>query len=281
MAKAIYAAILAYLFLGGPALAAEPIRVMTFNIRFGTAPDGENAWPHRRDLLIKVIREADPDLLGLQEALRSQLDQLVDELPQYVPVGVGREADGQGEYSAILFRRGRFDLAAAETFWLSDSPTVPGSRTWGNALSRICTWARFLDRTNGQRIWVFNTHWDHQSQPARLESGRLIARRIKELASEEPVVVMGDFNAGEDNAAIAALTENGRLLEDTFRKLHPDKTQAGTFHGFSGNPGKEKIDAVFIRGPWQTSEAQIVDAHEGDRYPSDHFPVTATISLAP
>lgn len=258
---------------------AEPIRAMTFNIRFGTAPDGENAWLKRRELLMSTIRDADPDVLGVQEALRSQLDELTEEFPHYALVGVGREANGGGEYSAILYRRARFDLAAADTFWLSATPESPGSRSWGNTLPRICTWARLLDRTTGRRIWIFNTHWDHESQPARLESGRLIAQQIKGIPTNEPALVMGDFNAGEQNPAIAALSDDRRLLRDTFRELHAGDQDAGTFHGFGGVPGKEKIDGIWMRGPWRVVEAAILHAHEGDRYPSDHFPVTATVAL--
>lgn len=258
---------------------AEPIRAMTFNIRFGTAPDGENAWPKRRELLMSTIRDADPDVLGVQEALRSQLDELTKKFPQYALVGIGREANGGGEYSAIFFRRARFELAAADTFWLSATPESPGSRSWGNTLPRICTWVRLLDRTTGRRIWIFNTHWDHESQPARLESGRLIAQRIKAIPPDEPVLVLGDFNAGEQNPAIAALTDDGRLLRDSFRELHPRDEHAGTFHGFGGVPGKEKIDGIWMRGPWRVVDAAIVHAHEGARFPSDHFPVTATVAL--
>ncbi len=106
-----------------------------------------------------------------------------------------------------------------------------------------------------------------------------MAKRIREQSRDEPVLVTGDFNAGEQNPAIAALTEDGKLLADTFRALHPDEKTSGTFHGFQGVPGDEKIDAILVRGPWRTLEAAVVHAHEGDRYPSDHFPVTATVAL--
>jgi endonuclease/exonuclease/phosphatase family metal-dependent hydrolase len=253
---------------------------MSFNIRYGTAPDGENAWPHRRDLVKNVIRDGAPDLLGVQEALRDQLDELAEALPEYTVVGVGRNAEGDGEYSAIYYRKGRFDLSDAGTFWLSDTPASPGSRTWGNNLPRICTWVRLFDRTTGRRLMYFNTHWDHESQPARLNSGKLMAERARSLAGEaEPVVITGDFNARDDNPAMAALID-GASLQDSFRRLHPDDRQ-GTFNGFGERPTSFRIDYVLASAQWQVQEAAIVRPAAGEPYPSDHFPVTATLELRP
>jgi endonuclease/exonuclease/phosphatase family metal-dependent hydrolase len=276
----VFLAVAAILFfLLEPAAGGEPVRVMTFNIRYGTAPDGENAWPHRRELVFKVIRDFSPDILGLQEALRSQIDELESELPEYTRVGVGRDADGGGEYSALLIRKARFDLSDAGTFWLSATPETPGSRTWGNNLPRIVTWARMLDRTNSRRLIAANTHWDHESQPARLESAQLMAERLRQLsASGEPVVVTGDFNAAPNNPAIPKLIE-GAELKDSFSLKHPDKKDIGTFNGFGERLQPFKIDSVFINDKWEVDEAEIVRTKEGDRYPSDHFPVTATLTL--
>jgi len=262
--------------------AAEPVRVMTFNIRYGTADDGPDRWELRREMLLGVVKDFDPDLLGVQEALRDQLDVLAEALPGHVCVGVGREADGGGEYSALFYRRSRFDLAAADTVWLSDTPDAPGSRSWGNQLPRICTWAQLLDRTDSRRFTFFNTHWDHQSQPARERSGQVMATLVAErTAAGEPALVTGDYNAGEDNAAIANLTRSGELLRDTFRVVHADEQTVGTFNGFQGRTDGPKIDAVFVTPEWQVVEADIVRTQESDRYPSDHFPVTATVELKP
>ena len=271
-------ALISLLVLFSLCSAAEPIRVMSFNIRYGTAPDGENAWPHRQNLVVAVIKDADPDLLGLQEALRDQVDFLSDELDGYDRVGVGREPDGKGEYSAILYRRSRFDLCDAGTFWLSDAPETPGSRSWGNNLPRICTWARLLDRTSGQRLLYLNTHWDHESQPARRHSGKLMGRRLQELSrGDEPAIVTGDFNAAPANPAFVALLEEGQL-RDTFRDIHPDETDINTFNGF-GRPSGVKIDAVVATEHWETQDAKIVRTQVDGRFPSDHFPVTATLTL--
>ncbi|HYO24461.1 MAG TPA: endonuclease/exonuclease/phosphatase family protein [Lacipirellulaceae bacterium] len=262
------------------AAGAEPVRVMTFNIRYNTPADGDNRWDARRDLAIKTIADYRPDVLGVQEALRDQVDALTLALPGYACVGVGREADGGGEYSPLLLRMRRFDVMAAGTIWLSDTPDVPGSRTWGNTLPRICTWARVLDRATGRRVALFNTHWDHQSQPAREGSGRLIAERVAQLAAAgEPAIVVGDFNAAPDNPAIRLLTRQGALLTDTYGVLYPDDA-AGTFHGFTGTPLTGKIDGVFVSKGWSTREAAIVRVEHQGRRPSDHFPVTAVVELA-
>ena len=258
---------------------AEPIRVMSFNIRYGTAPDGENAWPHRSALVMDVIDEGAPDILGLQEALREQLDEICRELPEYAKVGVGRNPDGGGEYSAILYRASRFDLSDSGTFWLSATPKQPGSKTWGNNLPRIVTWARLLDRTSGRRMVMFNTHWDHESQPARLKSGELLGKRVHKLAStDEPVIVTGDYNAALKNPAFVSLLEGGSL-RDTFRAVHPDETDVGTFNGFGKQTQSPKIDAVLVSDHWEVKDAAIVRTRDGERFPSDHYPVTATVEL--
>ena len=143
---------------------------MSFNIRYGTANDGENRWALRREFLFDVMRQANADLVGLQEALDGQIQELLTALPQYGVVGVGRD-DGRtrGEYAAILYRRDRFRVSDAGTFWFSDTPEVVASRSWGNTITRICTWARFIDR-DGRAFWHFNVHLDHQSQPSRERS---------------------------------------------------------------------------------------------------------------
>lgn len=261
------------------ARATEPIKVMTFNIRYGAAPDGENAWPQRREMVVETIKAFKPELLGLQEALRLQLDVLDDALDGYARVGVGREADGNGEYAAIYYRRGRFDVQDAGTFWLSDTPEVPGSTTWGNTLPRICTWVRLFDRMSEERLLYVNTHWDHQSQPAREESAKLMAAKLANLRGDDgAVIVTGDYNAAPNNPAIESLVREGRL-RDSFLVAHPEETKLDTFNGFGRSPMTVKIDYVFINDRWDVKDAEIVREQKDGRYPSDHFPVTATLVL--
>lgn len=260
------------------------VRVLSFNIRYGTAPDGANAWPRRKELVADVIRNADSDFIGLQEALRFQIDAIRAAVPGYAEVGVGRD-DGQrtGEYSPILYNTGRWEIQDSGTFWLSDTPNVPGSKTWGNEIPRIVTWARFVEKSSRRSMWLFNTHFDHISQPSRLKSAQLLAWRIAGRAPQAPVVVTGDFNAGEENAAILHLKNaDGRSpvrLVDTFRVLHPDADPAGTFNQFEGLRNGPKIDFVFAEADARVRQARIVYDEFDGRYPSDHFPVFAEITL--
>jgi endonuclease/exonuclease/phosphatase family metal-dependent hydrolase len=264
-----------------PALAAEPITVMSFNIRYATARDGENHWTLRRAFLLDVVREQDADIIGLQEALDSQIREIADAIPGYAVVGVGRE-DGRtaGEYAAILVRKDRFHVAEAGTFWFSDSPAVPGSTSWGNRVTRICTWARLVDR-DGTALWVYNVHLDHESQPSRERSAELLRRRIEARSSPgEPVIVTGDFNVGEDNPAIRTMVGDKAFL-DTFRLVHPEEKQAGTFNGFKLDAvDGPKIDYVLVQPGAEVLSAAIVRTVRNGRYPSDHFPVVARVRLS-
>jgi endonuclease/exonuclease/phosphatase family metal-dependent hydrolase len=262
---------------------------MTFNIRYGTAEDGDNRWERRRELLFEVIRKEDADLVGLQEALRFQVDEILAAVPGYAMAGVGRD-DGReaGEYSAILYRRARLSIIDSGTFWFSDTPEQPGSMSWGNRTTRICTWARFRDRS-GESFYAYNLHLDHESQPSRERSVQLLARRIRSRdAQDDPVIVTGDFNVDEQNpamrwllgdeAALAGETTPGIGLADTFRALHPTARGVGTFTGFTfGQIDDRKIDYVLTDGGFVVREARIVHTSRDRRYPSDHFPVVASV----
>jgi endonuclease/exonuclease/phosphatase family metal-dependent hydrolase len=269
------------LFQFSPSLAAAanptPLNVMTFNIRYGTAPDGENAWPKRREMVLEELKTEKPQILGLQECLRDQLDTILEKFPQLSAVGVGRTEDGGGEYSPILYDRTRFDLLAAETFWLSDTPTVRGSTSWGNNLTRICTWARLLERDTNRVIVVMNTHWDHQSQPAREASGKFMAKRAAEFDPDEPLILMGDFNVGPDGPAREPLTKAG--LRDSFVDLYPEQANKGTFHAFTGKATSDKIDAILVSKQWKVTAAEIIHKEQNGVFLSDHDPVTAELVL--
>lgn len=258
------------------------VKILTFNIRYGTANDGEDAWPHRQEMVSDLIRDESPDFCGLQEALRFQIDFIRKAVPEYAECGAGRE-DGKtkGEYSAILYRESRWRLDRGDTVWLSDTPTEPGSASWGNSIPRIVTWGRFIEKKTGQEIYVFNTHFDHRSQPSREKSAEFTAALIAREAGNAPVVLTGDFNAGEQNPAIIRIKqqdgEDAIGLVDTFRVAHPDAKEVGTFNGFKGRTDGEKIDFVFANPKVIVKSAEILRAHQDSRYPSDHFPVNAEL----
>lgn len=252
---------------------AIELKAMTYNIRYGTAGDGENAWPHRRKDLIHTIRDHDPDILALQEALKFQLDEINAEIPGYLTIGVGRD-DGKerGEYAALLVKSGEFEVAEKGWFWLSDTPEVVASRTWGNVVTRICTWAKL--KAGEHSFTVVSTHWDHESQEAREKSAKLILQRV----SSRPLILMADFNAGHSNQAITTL---GPKLRDSWSIKNSHLPEPLTFNGFRKNSPEhgEKIDGVWISSEWLVEDAGIDRRTGGASYPSDHFPVWAKLKL--
>ena len=289
----ILAAIFVLITVAGESLAQQSVpgnltslRVMTFNIRNGRADDGDNSWKHRKLFAADVIRDAELDVIGLQEAFRFQLDDLSKELPEFEEVGEGRDGGQRGEYSAILYRSSRFTALDSGTFWLSDTPEVK-SRSWGNRYLRICTWVRLKDKKTKHSFYIYNTHFDHQSQNARLRSSQLIAERINSRKHKNPFVVTGDFNADESNPVILYLKRKSKnlpespiVLVDTFRQLHPNKKSVGTGSGFEGRADGKKIDYVFVQPEAKVVSASIIRTNRDGRYPSDHFPVMAEIHLS-
>lgn len=269
------------------------VKLMTFNIRNGIASDGENHWNKRHPMVYDVIRNDAPDVLGLQEAWQFQMIAITDAVPVYACIGQSRDADTTlGEWSPLCYRKERWTPAKDEqgTFWLSDTPDTPGSKSWGNTLPRIVTWARLDEVGTGRSIYVYNTHYDHNSQDSRLMASKLIARRMQQRQNKAaPVIVMGDFNAGESNSAIRYLKgekvndEVSPLpLVDTFRALYPDAKKVGTFNSWTGQTSGSKIDYIFALPESQgmkVTAAAIVTTNVDGRYPSDHFPVTATVEM--
>ncbi|MBN2137018.1 MAG: endonuclease/exonuclease/phosphatase family protein [Sedimentisphaerales bacterium] len=298
LTKTVYAFCIAVLILalGCACCKAEKagdVNVMSFNIRYGTANDGQNSWNNRREIVFGVIRKYSPDIVGLQEALNFQIEQIRKAAPGYAMIGVGRE-DGKtkGEYSAILYRKSRFEVEKSGTFWLSDTPEVPGSITWGNACTRICTWARFVEKDTGRAFYHFNLHLDHISQPSREKSMLLLVERIKARRHADPFVVTGDFNAGERNKAILFLKAKTTLegpngnqvgnsipMVDTFRVVQPDAKRVATFNRFKGGDAGSKIDYILTTADIKVLDAQIIRDNTDGRYPSDHFPVTARLAI--
>ncbi len=252
---------------------ASKLKVMTFNIRYGTADDGDNKWENRKDIFFDVLKNQKADIIGLQEALKFQLDEIKARFPEYEQLGVGRE-DGKtkGEYSAILYLKKKFKADSTGYFWFSDTPEVPDSRSWGNNVTRICTWVLLKDISTGKSFYYYNLHIDHESQNSREKSAGLLLKRID---GKKNVIITGDFNAGENNRAVKEIIEGG--FEDSFRVLHPNEKDVNTYHAFKGTLTGDKIDYIFIRGTFKVNKAEIIRYNKEGKYPSDHFPVTAVL----
>lgn len=271
---------------------AQPkfMRIMSFNIRYGTAKDGDDAWDKRKTFLADTVKAFDPDLLGTQEVLHAQAEYLKEALPGYGFVGRARD-DGKekGEYSPIMYRKARFDPTDSGQFWLSETPNEVGSKGWDAALPRICTWVLLKDKATGGAVLYFNSHWDHIGKVARRESGKLMRRRIEQQTAKTKetgggalsVVVTGDFNSTEDTDAYKALLgEDGaapRLL-DSYREAHAErKPDEASFHSFTGKRQGSRIDFILHSPDWAAARSDIDYTAKDGRYPSDHFPVTAVL----
>jgi endonuclease/exonuclease/phosphatase family metal-dependent hydrolase len=275
---------------GSEALADPDLKFMSFNIRYNNSGDGENAWPNRREQVYALIKAQDPDLLGMQEVLNGQLNDLKANVPGYTSLGVGRD-DGKtaGEYSPIWFRTARFRVDTSGTFWFSDTPAVPGSKTWGNTTTRICTWARLVDKAKNQGFYHFNLHIDHLNEPSRQKSMLLLVERIGQVKyPAEPFFVTGDFNSGETSPVIQFMKgkqmlegkANPRPLRDSYREFDSVTVAVATRHDFTGDPAKDdKIDYIWIQPRIKTLKAEILRQNVAGRYPSDHFPITAWLTV--
>lgn len=270
-----------------PTKVADPVKVMSFNIRHGRGRDGENRWPKRSYLVAETIRMFDPDLLGCQEVLHFQLEFLRKSLPEHGVHGVGR-VDGKtrGEYEPILYRRERFELLDSGHFWLSEKPATPGSKSWGTSHTRMVSWVRLKDRNNaGAEIAFMNTHFDHVSKLARLESARMIRKRAEAfMAKGVPVIITGDFNTTEDRQPYAGLVSgaegSGIPLVDSFRQVNPKRTvDESTSTRWVGRRKGTRIDWILHSKEYTTLQSVINYTSDRGRYPSDHYPVQAILRL--
>lgn len=253
--------------------AAQALTVMSFNVRYPSPNDGADVWANRRDHLVDTIRATAPDIIGTQELFAHQGQFIVDQLPAYGWFGTDRRGGHDDEHMGIFYRRDRLKLVEMGQFWLSDTPGLPGSISWGHPYPRMVTWGVFETR-DGRRFRMLNTHFPYrgEDEPARTRAATLIAARLAAFDDGLPVVLTGDFNAGPDSPAHAILT---RDLADTWRAAPSRAGPEGTFHGFTGTPSK-RIDWVLARGFDVAAVRSIATPRRG-RYPSDHFPVVATL----
>ncbi len=254
------------------------LSVMTFNLRYASM-SGANAWPDRLPVMRDCIRESAPDLIGTQEGLYHQLKDLARELPEFQWIGTGRDGGSRGEFMAIFYRPDRFEPIEFDHFWLSDTPNVVASTTWGNSNRRMVTWVKFRDLRTDVSFYFWNTHFDHQIQEARFESAQLVLERVNALKTDLPVLLVGDFNATAGNNPAYDVLVNDRAFTDTWSSA---ATRRGdlvkTFHGFRGpTAGDDRIDWILMRGPVACLDTEILTCQRNGQYPSDHFPVVATL----
>lgn len=251
--------------------------VMAFNLRYAS-PTPPNSWPERRPVMRECIESVSPDLIGTQEGVFYQLKDLAHDLPRYDWIGLGRDGGSKGEFMAVFYLKSRFEPMEYDHFWLSDTPNVIGSATWGHSNRRMVTWVRFRDRNTQKEFYFFNTHFDHQVQPAREKSAVLLRERIEALKTPLPILLAGDFNAmAGANKAYDTLVGPGGL-QDTWLTAQRRGELVRTFHGFKGpTPGDGRIDWILSKGPVATDATEIITFSKDGQYPSDHFPVVAWV----
>ncbi len=263
-----------------PADQGVPLCVMTFNLRFAS-PTPPNSWPERRPVMRDCIRHAQPDLIGTQEGLYPQLKDIAADLPEYAWIGLGREGGSRSEFMAVFYRRDRFEPMAFDHFWLSDTPEVIGSSTWGNSNRRMVTWVRFRDKRTGREFYFWNTHLDNDVELARQKGAELIRQRVAALKTELPVVLTGDFNCADgDSRAWDILVKEGGFT-DTWPLTHEHVNEhLNSFHGYrKPQENSVRIDWILVRGAVQVTKEEVYNFSEPGQFPSDHFPVVAWLTL--
>jgi endonuclease/exonuclease/phosphatase family metal-dependent hydrolase len=248
---------------------------MTFNLRFATPVDGPNEWEFRKELVVEVILKHRPDLLGTQEGTVPQLQYLAEQLPGYQPLTSHRQVDPTCQYPTIFYLADRFHVQESNEFWLSETPAVHRSRSWGSAFPRLATYGLFQETGRTINFYFINTHLDHISSAARFQGARMIRNFFFSL--NLPIILVGDFNEPPGDPVYQELLGGGSPLRDTWRALHPPGQEATTQHGFDGSLKGSRIDWILAALPFQIRRVAIVTDKQNGRYPSDHFPCEAEV----
>lgn len=274
----IAAAVFAFLFFSCASDNEPAIDVMTFNIRLDTPNDGPNAWPERAPMVADFVNDQIPDLLGMQEVLYHQYRYLDSALIGYGSVTAGRD-DGlrAGEACPVFYRLGRFDRLNKGTFWLSETPDVPGSIGWGAALTRVATWARLYDKVKSDTLLFFNTHFDHISDSGRVMSSGVLLDMVRQIAGDNRFVITGDFNALPESLAIERMKEGDLAVDSYLITETPPAGVSYTFNGWKDEPGAGRIDYIFVRNGMKVMSHATHRVIMDGVFISDHWPVTAVI----
>lgn len=262
------------------------LKILSYNVLLDWRKEGPYIWSNRRDLVAGILRHSDADVIGLQEPLRHQVDELVERLPGYAWLGAARE-DGKdkGEFAPILYKKNRLELLDQGNFWLSETPDVAGSLGWDAACVRVATWACFRDKQTGRMLYHFNTHFDHVGQQAQIESARLLLERMRSLAGKVPCILTGDFNCTGDAEPYKILVgaskgEPGEIFLKDASCISPDKPYCTeiTFHGF-GAEEEQRIDYIFASPAVTVLEYTVMKDIPNALSASDHYPVAADAIL--
>lgn len=257
--------------------AERELRVMSFNIRYGLAKDGENRWSKRDTFVADVVTDFQPDLLGIQEAMGFQADFLKTNLTEWKYFGSSRDQNPDGEQCGIFVRTGRFEVLEDGQFWLSETPQVKFSKSWDSSLPRIATWVRLRDRVTSRKVLFLNTHFDHRGAKARFQSAVVIREFVDQQPKDQSMIVTGDFNCAIKSAPYTALLATDRLNDTWMTKNPSPLPNEGTFNGFQGKDDGARIDWVLCSPDFSVVNADIVKTSRNGKFPSDHFPVTAVL----
>jgi endonuclease/exonuclease/phosphatase family metal-dependent hydrolase len=251
------------------------MRLMTFNLRFATPVDGPNEWEFRKELVVEVILDHLPDLLGTQEGTVPQLLYLQQHLTGYLPLTAHRRVDPTCQYPTIFYRADRFYVEESNEFWLSETPQVHRSLSWGSAFPRMVTYGLFRETGRPLSFYFINTHLDHVSAAARRQGARIIREFFFPL--NRPLILVGDFNEPPDDPVYRELLQADSPLQDTWRRVHPPEAEATTQHGFDGRAWGSRIDWILATPPFRVRRVAMVTDNQNGRYPSDHFPYEAEV----
>ena len=290
--------IIALLFANFSCEKSDNLSIMSFNIRYGDAPDGDNAWENRQDILIDCLKKYNPDILAVQEAFDFQIEKIQSAFPDWDNFGLPRfhkkemtdpvyahESMG-GESVNIFYNKNKFKLLDSGTFWHSDTPDIPASITWGNSLPRIHTWGLFQAKDSGQKFVVLNTHFHTNArEPYTSKTTNLVMRKWREIAGDLPTIMTGDFNLSPDSDTHEIFCGRQGSEEirgnfvDCWQVLNNPEVNAGTSHNFKGVRNKVRIDWILATPSIKPQSIEIIYDNVDGRYPSDHYPVLARLAF--
>lgn len=284
MKKLIYLLLPSLLFISSCKTKPLELNVMTFNIRLDVPSDSLNSWQYRKDNAAEMVRMNDVDILGMQEVLLNQMNDLKERLPQYTAIGVGRE-DGadKGEFSPIFYKKDRFSAIESGTFWVSETPEVAGSKGWDASYIRVATWAILKEKATGKEIFAINTHLDNDGLIARKEGGNLLLKKAEELGKGLPIVLTGDFNDTPQSEAIKNITDASKANYLVDSKTIAIKTSGTdwTFHNFGRLAESERplIDYIFVSKQIKVQDYAVLPDTLNGTFVSDHKPVLSKITI--